>query len=72
MVARIAGLRGTGGEVELPDDCTVDGQPVDRTVVDLLLRDALDRSGLREVGRRAGPGGTVIELVPSGPPDPGA
>jgi len=55
----------TGGTVELPDGCTIDGQPVDPGVVALVLADAFARSGLEEVGRSTTPSGIVIRCAPA-------
>ena len=67
VVTAIAELAGRGGEVEVPDSCTVDGQPVERAFAEVLVRDALVRSGLREVARRRGADSTTIRLEPADP-----
>ncbi len=55
----------TGGTVDLPAGCTVDGQPVDDAVVGILLADAFARSGLVEIGRSPTPTGVAIRGVPA-------
>ena len=47
-------VAGTTDEVELPAAPTVDGRPAPAEVVDMLLTDAVRRSGLEVVERHAG------------------
>lgn len=77
VIERITDLAGVGGDLDLPDCCTVDGQPVTADVSEVLVRDALNRSNLREVGRRHSEDNAtttiILEPVPqdSGPQDSG-
>ncbi len=65
VVDAIAGLDPrTGGEVDVPDGCTVDGRAVDATVAEVLLIDALTRSGMRIGSRQAVRDGVRLHCVP--------
>lgn len=64
VVASI-GPSATATEVHLPDDVTLDGQEVTPDVVELLVADALRRSGLVETGRSRRDGVTVLRCAPS-------
>lgn len=66
VVESIAALDpATGGSVEVPDGCTVDGRPVTPEVAAVVLADALARSGLREAGRVRTPTAVVVHCEPS-------
>lgn len=55
-----------GGDLVVPAQCTIDGQPAPPALRDALLRDALRRSGLVETRRSERGGDLVLTCVPIG------
>ena len=70
-ISAIGSLAG-GGELTVPANCTIDGQPAPAELRDALLRDALRRSGLVETDRSNRGADLVIMCAPIGDDTPGS
>ncbi len=67
--ATSAAVEGTA-TLDVPTDLTIDGAPIDTGTADVLIRDALRRSGLVAVTETSTPAGRTIECRPIDPTHP--